>query len=552
MTVDSRQIRAERHVEIGALIQRDRSTVIERWRRRAIEEQPNAKRVHHVVLLDHFDALLAALGSSLAEASDVETAAHRIPAVEHGGQRWQNGWSLPEVVRDYQLLRLVLLEYLDETLERPLRCREVMAVGLALDEAIAASVGMYVSSREEHIRQMERERAERGKQLAEERLRQQAEALRAENERKDSFLATLGHELRNPLAPIRNAIHVLHMREPDAATLAWAKDVVERQVRHMTQLVDELLDVTRIGRGKIKLERRQFDLAELIRTTAADLRSTFEESRLGLTLELPADPVLVAADPVRLTQVVGNLLQNAAKFTDAGGTVTVRLASDPETKRAVVWVTDTGIGIEPAMLGHLFEPFRQAEGSRERSRGGLGLGLALVKGLVELHGGEVSAASPGPGAGSEFMVWLPLDQVPAAPAQAATRKGPLGKPRRILVVDDNRDAADSLRLLLEAVGHQVAVAYAGEDGIQMARHFRPQVVLCDIQMPGTNGYTLAQALKQDPATAGARLLALSGYGSQADRDRCLGAGFERLLTKPVDVEELQQLLSASQPAAIPG
>jgi signal transduction histidine kinase len=543
MTVDSRQLRSERHVEIGSLIQRDRGIVIDRWRRRAVEEQPKAKRVHLDVLLDQFDNFLLALGSSLAEAHDFDTAKHRLPALEHGEQRWETGWSLPELIRDYQLLRMVLLEYLDETLERRLRCHEVMAIGLALDEAIAASAGMYVNFREGFVRQTERERAEREKQAEEDRLRQRAEALHEENRRKDEFLATLGHELRNPLAPIRNAVHVLHMREPDQKTLEWAKDVVERQVRHMTRLVDELLEITRIARGKIQLDRQPLDLAALLRAAVADHHTALEEARLTLHLQLPAEPVLVLGDAVRLNQIVGNLIHNALKFTDSGGEITVALAVDPEKQRAAVTVRDTGIGIEAPMLPRLFETFAQADHSLHRSRGGLGLGLALVKGLVELHGGEVQAASDGPGRGSAFTFWLPLGQgapVQEAPAAAAQ---PAAKTLRILVIDDNHDSADSAQKLLQALGHEVAVAYSGQDGVETASQFRPEVVLCDLQLPGMDGYAVARALRQNPALAGCRLIAVSGYGREEDRHRSLEAGFDHHMTKPVEPDELWRLLT---------
>jgi signal transduction histidine kinase/ActR/RegA family two-component response regulator len=550
MAVSSRLIRSERHAEIGSLIRRDRGVVIDRWRRRAEEEQPNAKRVHREVLLDELDTFLAALGTSLAEAGDLESCRHCVSAVEHGEQRWETGWSLPELVRDYQLLRLVLLEYLDETLTRPIRCREVMAVGLALDEAIAASIGRYVASREEYIRQIERERAEQDSHEEEARLRRQAEALREEARRRDAFLATLGHELRNPLAPIRYAVHALHLKEPTPQTLDWAKEVVERQVQHMTRLVDDLLEISRITQGKSRLDRRPVDLTRLIRDTAEDQAGPRDEAGLTLTLDLPAEPVVVEGDPVRLTQVVGNLLHNATKFTASGGAITVGLARDQQAGRAVVTVGDTGIGIEPAELPHLFDAFRQAKRGQERSRGGLGLGLALVKGLVQLHGGEVRASSAGPGHGATFTFWLPL--APAAvPAETSATSPPVGKSLRILVVDDNRDSADSSRLLLATLGHQVAVAYSGPDAIRIAKQMQPDVVLCDIALPGMDGYAVADALRNEANAAGTRLIAVSGYGSQADARRCLEIGFERLMPKPVDPAELQRVLStgSTPPAA---
>jgi CheY-like chemotaxis protein len=251
--------------------------------------------------------------------------------------------------------------------------------------------------------------------------------------------------------------------------------------------------------------------------------------------------------------VVGNLLGNAAKFTDPGGRVAVRLTADREARRAAVAVSDTGIGIDPELLPRLFDMFTQAERSMSRSRDGLGLGLALVRGLVELHGGGVQAASAGPGQGAEFTFWLPLADSPAAPAGEPAEEGGAGKPLRVLVVDDNRDSADSLRLLLELRGFQAAAAYTGPDGLDAARQFRPDVVLCDLQLPGLDGYAVAQALRQDPTTAHARLIALTGYGSPSDQKRCLEAGYERHLSKPVEPDELYRLLRAdpSDPPDVP-
>lgn len=545
--VSSQSIRSERHVEVGALIERDRGLVIDRWRRRAEDEQPHAQSVHREALVDHLDGFLSALGRRLTEGTDVHGGKQRPLAVEHGAQRWENGWSLPEVVKDYQLMRFVLLEYLDEVLERPLTCREVMAVGLALDEAIAASVGQYVRSREEQIRQLEREHADRAARKKEAGLREQAEALREEGQRREAFLATLGHELRNPLGPIRNAIHALHLGTPDARTLTWVKDVVERQVQHMTRLVEELLEISRILQGKSRLECRNVDLTRLIRETAEDRAQARAQAGVTLALELPEEPVAVAGDPVRLTQILTNLLHNASKFTERGGQITVRLLRDDKAGRAIVAVSDTGIGIEPAELPYLFDPFRQGQSGRDRSREGLGLGLALVRGLVQLHGGEVSAASPGPGRGATFTFWLPLAPTAAADAAVAAPGPSTARALRILVIDDNRDLADSARLLLTAMGHQVTVAYSGPDAIEAANRTAPEVVLCDIALPGMDGYAVASALRQQLGVGGPRLIAVSGYGSQADERRCRQAGFERLMPKPVDPAELQRLLATTAP-----
>jgi signal transduction histidine kinase/CheY-like chemotaxis protein len=536
MPVDPQQVHAEPHPEIGAIIQRDASHIIERWRQRAVLEQPHASRLHHDALLDHLPTFLHQMSRSLAVAVHEGNGWHTPPAGEHGEQRWEHGWSLAEVVRDYQILRLVIAEHLEETLTRPLRGRETMAVGLVLDEAITVSVGAFNRHQQEAVRRAEREQAE-----------QDRKALQEAQRHKDEFLAVLGHELRNPLAPLRNALHVLHVRGADPPTVAWAHGVAERQTHLLTRLVDDLLDVSRISRGKILLRNEEVDLGRLIGSIVADHQRVIENSGLTLETDLPAGPVWVRGDPVRLTQVVGNLLNNAVKFTDPGGRVLVRVALVDDGKRAQVTVRDTGIGIAPDMLPRVFELFAQAEQSRSRSRGGLGLGLALVRGLVELHGGEARAASAGPGQGAEFTIGLPVSQPAAAAGVAAAGDIPARHPLRILVVEDNRDAAETMRVLLELSGHQVVVAHSGSRGVESAREFRPEVVLCDLGLPGMDGLAVARALRQDEATASAHLIAMTGYGSEADQQQCRDAGFDRHLTKPVDPEELQRILAALQP-----
>jgi signal transduction histidine kinase len=409
MNADPGVLRSERHVQVGALIQRNADAIIARWCERVVRENPGAKRLHHQALRDDLPHFLHELGHSMAASQDGETERHRKPAGAHGRQRWEVGWSLHEIVRDYQLLRLVLLEYLDEHLARPLRMREVMALGLALDEAIAASVEAFVHHRDQLLGQLEQERAERErqKQEAEEaRLRQRAEELEQVNRNKDEFLAVLGHELRNPLAPIQNALHVLK-RKRDGETVEWAGALLERQIRQLTRLVDDLLDASRLGQGKMRLQTRRIDLVPLVRAAVEDYRPQLEAAGLTLKVDAPATPVPVEADATRLTQAVGNLLANAAKFTDAGGTVAVAVRHDPASGRAEVEVRDTGIGLDPALAPRLFDVFVQADSGPGRNRGGLGLGLALVRGIVALHGGEVRAASDGPGTGSAFTFWLP-------------------------------------------------------------------------------------------------------------------------------------------------
>jgi PAS domain S-box-containing protein len=384
----------------------------------------------------------------------------------------------------------------------------------------------------------------------EDALRLHAQELAEANRRKDEFLAMLGHELRNPLAPIRNAVQVLRLRAADAQALAWAQEVVERQVHHMTRLVDDLLDVSRITRGKITLHREPLDLARVVRAAAEDYRVALAEAALTLTVDLPDRPVMVVGDATRLAQVLGNLLHNARKFTDPGGQIRVHLAVDRDRQRVTVMVQDTGIGIEPAMLPRVFDTFAQAEQSLARSRGGLGLGLALVKGLVELHGGEVAATSEGSGRGAAFCFALPLTQIPAPLPTAPAVPAPVGKRLRVLVADDNRDAADSLRMLLESVGHEVRVAYTGPAAVEAARQFRPEVVVGDIGLPVLDGYAVARALRQEPAAAEAHLIALSGYASEGHQSQAHEAGFDLHLTKPVDPEQLLRVLaSLSQPTA---
>jgi PAS domain S-box-containing protein len=381
---------------------------------------------------------------------------------------------------------------------------------------------------------------------SEEELQRRAERLAEADRRKDQFLAMLGHELRNPLAPIRNAVEVL-LQAGDQATVAWARDLIDRQTAHLTRLVDELLDASRIVRGKIRLQRQRIDLAEVVRASAEDHRPELEGAGLTLEAQVPAGPVGVHGDGVRLAQVVGNLLNNSRKFTDRGGRVTVRLRE--EDGQAVVSVRDTGIGIDSTVLPGLFQVFSQAQTSLERTQGGLGLGLALVKGLVELHGGSVSAASEGPGRGTEICFRVPLDhgaEEPAVTSAEGRQAGPSPQPEvrscKVLIVEDNHDAADTLRILLELAGHEVAVAYSGPEGVTRARQYRPEAVLCDLGLPGMSGFEVARALRRDPATAAVRLIAVSGYGQEEDQRKAREAGFDHALVKPVELTQLLGLL----------
>jgi PAS domain S-box-containing protein len=375
--------------------------------------------------------------------------------------------------------------------------------------------------------------------------RQRTEALTAANRLKDEFLCMLAHELRNPLGPLLTSVHVLRQPDSPGPARAASLDRIERQVRHLSRLVDDLLDVSRITRGQVQLHRERLDLARLVRTTVEDCRAGVEQAGLTLDIQAPPTPVWVVGDPTRLAQVFHNLLDNAAKFTARGGLIEVRQGVDEGQRQAVVAIRDTGEGIAPELLGRIWEVFAQADRSLDRASGGLGLGLALVKGLVGLHHGQVCAASAGPGHGTEMIVRLPLEPEPAALRDAAAVL-PAGQRLRVVVIEDSRDAADSLRLLLEVLGNEVRVAYTGPDGVRAASAWKPDVVISDIGLPGLDGYGVATQLRRHPATARALLIGLSGYGREEDIRRAGEAGFDHYLVKPAAPEQLLRLLAAGK------
>ena len=363
--------------------------------------------------------------------------------------------------------------------------------------------------------------------------------LRDANRRKDEFLAMLAHELRNPLAPIRNGLHVLRLRA-DPATIERMRDMMERQVTHLVRMVDDLLDVSRLARGSVTLQRERIDLARTVRVCAEDRRRLFEQVRIELVIDVPAGPVWVLGDATRLTQVLGNLLSNAIEGTPAGGSVWVELRLDSAASCAVLSVRDNGAGIAADVLPHVFDVFAQGD---DRHGAGLGLGLATARGLVELHGGHIEAMSTGPSTGTELRVTLPLPPLETEVDRPAVGAGDARDRRRVLVVEDNADAADSVRMLLEMFGYDVTVTYSGQAGIEMAKRVRPHAVVCDIGLPGMDGYAVAVALRGDPETSHAHLIAVTGYGQDDDRRRAFAAGFDEHLTKPVDPQALLDRLS---------
>ncbi len=370
------------------------------------------------------------------------------------------------------------------------------------------------------------------------------QSLREADRRKDEFLAMLAHELRNPLAPLRNALEVLKLPDADPADAARMRAVMERQVEHLVRLVDDLLDVSRIMRGKIALRKEVVELAAVVMRAVETAQPLIEARAHELSVKVDDGAVPLEGDLVRLAQVVSNLLHNAAKYTEPGGRIS--LEARREGAEVVLCVRDNGVGIPPEVLPHVFDLFVQADRSMARSQGGLGIGLTVVKRLVELHGGRVEARSEGPGRGSEFIVRLPAAEGPK-PAPKP-RPAPDGQPaarRRALVVDDNADAAESLAVLLRSAGHEVRTAYDGPSALAAARDLRPEVVLLDLGLPGMDGCEVARRLRQLEGLQGALLVALTGYGSEEDRRRSKEAGFDRHLVKPVDPAELRELFAAA-------
>jgi signal transduction histidine kinase/DNA-binding response OmpR family regulator len=362
--------------------------------------------------------------------------------------------------------------------------------------------------------------------------------------RKNEFLAMLAHELRNPLAPVRNAVQLLRMIGVAEPVLSQARDIIDRQVTHMARLIDDLLDMSRLSRGKILLRQEPLDLVPLVAAVVEDYRRLLEGAGLKMQLRLPDRPLWVIGDPTRLAQVVGNVVHNAEKFTDPGGHVSIHLGAEPQMNLARLSIKDSGIGMDEEMLRRLFEPFNQADGSLDRSRGGLGLGLALVRGLIDLHGGTVRASSPGLGKGTEIAIELPLVSRPDDAAPKLVQNGVARPTYRILLIEDNEDAAESMRVLLTLCGHQVEVAATGPAGVRAAGERPPEVVLCDIGLPGgMDGYSVARSLRAEPSLATTCLIALTGYGQEEDQRRSREAGFDLHLTKPVDFAELQEALA---------
>jgi PAS domain S-box-containing protein len=369
-------------------------------------------------------------------------------------------------------------------------------------------------------------------------------ALREADRRKDEFLATLAHELRNPLAPIRQAAMILKSPAATDTQKRWSHDVIGRQVHHMALLLDDLLDISRITRGMLELRVEMVELADVIDAAVETARPAIDAKRHTFSVLAPDHPVQLAADPMRLAQVLSNLLTNAAKYTDPEGQIQLRAAL--EGRVVTICVADTGIGIPPFAIDSVFEMFSQVKSGQDRSEGGLGIGLSLSKGLVQLHGGEIEAKSPGLGRGSEFIVRLPVQALAARRQPVDTRASMEPRVgRRILIADDNRDAAESLAMLLQLDGHEVTIVHDGQAALAAVQSRRPEIVLLDIGMPKLSGYEVARQVRQGLLGRTVTLVAVTGWGQESDKARALAAGFNHHFTKPIETERLNELIRST-------
>ncbi|MBS0418474.1 MAG: response regulator [Proteobacteria bacterium] len=391
-----------------------------------------------------------------------------------------------------------------------------------------------------------RQTAEAALARANARLEATMAALREADRKKDEFLATLAHELRNPLAPVMHAVKLMESPSADEHQRQWGREVIARQVQRMALLLDDLLDVSRITRGRLELRKDYVDLQTLVSSAVETARPLIDAKNHSLTVNLPAEPVELEVDPLRLSQALSNLLTNAAKYTDAQGRITLTAAHDAAGLE--IRVTDNGIGIEPTVIRGLFEMFSQIDSAIDRAEGGLGIGLALVRGLVGLHGGTVQATSTGLGQGSEFTIRLPSSVVvgPRSRSVQEPEAVPVagGHRCRIVVADDNRDAADSLQVLLELAGHDVAVAYNGQEALDLGSRQRPSVFVLDVGMPDMTGYEVARRIRQQAWGRGVLLLAVTGWGQDDDKEKAKAAGFDHHFTKPVNPDEVEERVAA--------
>jgi len=500
--------------------------LVARWRLAARADDTQAQACQRLNLSDaeiddHFPALLDAVVRALRNHG---TASVEREGAEHGHHRRELGYNVAETLWELTLFRQMLLGVVEEfeagteTLSRKERAAVEKRILDVLDRSIKASVEQYVGEPEQ-----ERDRV--------------VEQLRQSNVAKDRFLAMLSHELRNPLAPIMSAAHTLRLALLADPRLGRAAEIIERQARYQARLLDDLLEVNRIAHGKIELKREEVPFQAAVRHAVESCRPAIEAKSLRLGVEVPEDALVVLADPVRLAQVVTNILTNAVKFTQDAGSIRLTVVEEPG--QVVMRVQDTGIGITPEMLPHVFDMFAQAEISLDRSTGGLGVGLTLAKSLTEMQGGQIEAYSSGLGKGAVFTLRLPRHRT--EPAKRKVPHLPLG--RRVAVVEDNEDARRALTDLLEGMGLTVLPAADGQEALRLAAEENPEVFVVDIGLPGMSGYDLARILRELPGTQQRLLIALTGYGTAEDKKRAAEAGFDYHLTKPADVDQLYRLVT---------
>lgn len=518
--------------DIASFLRERRDDIMRDWEERVARE-PREITLADSVLRNHLPSFLDELADWLEGGEAPGTSRMRSAAAMHAVQRLDHSFQLTQLVHEYRLLRTAILHLLLETESAEEkragnggmaeRVVELARLNAGLDFAITDGVESFVEEREHRLGE----------------ARDQAATWREMDRRKSNFLAILSHELRNPLTPIHNSLFLLDHAAPGSEQAGRAKDVLHRQTDHLTRLIDQLLDVTRVSHGKVELHRRILDARDIVRATCDDHRSSFEQNRIELRIEEPAAPVFTNADPTRLTQVLANLLDNAAKFTPPRGGVVVSVGI--ASAEVEIRVRDSGIGMEADQLERAFEPFAQAENTLARTKGGLGLGLALAKGLVEMHGGRVLARSEGLGFGSEIVVTLPRSEPPAKEVEKAAVVAAPGS--LVLLIEDNVDAAKTLGEILEMGGHRVHLAHDGATGIRLARELKPDAVLCDIGLPDVNGYEVAQALRADESLRSTKLIAVTGYAHFSDKEKAKDAGFDAHLTKPPDIGLLNALLT---------
>jgi|KBSSwiStaDraftv2_1062776.scaffolds.fasta_scaffold54201_3 signal transduction histidine kinase len=511
-----------------------------------------------------YEAILSGLGENLIKANSGREALEHLLKTEitvvlmDVSMPELDGFELAEIIRQHPrfqktaiiFVSAVHLSDLDQVKGYKSGAVDYVSVPV-IPELLRAKVSVFAElyrktrDSERLTRELEDRVTARTAELEASMLRQMAltEQLREADRRKDEFLALLAHELRNPLAPVVNAVNIMRLKQNVDPDLLWCREVIERQAIQLTRLVDDLLDVSRITLGKIKLRPERLDIATAIAGAVELSRPLIESHRHEFSITMPEQPIALNGDLARLTQVVANLLNNAAKYQNEAGRI--ELIVEQVEREAIITVRDRGIGIPPQMLSEVFELFSQGERTLDRSQGGLGIGLSLVKTVVEMHGGSVSATSDGVDRGSAFVIRLPClrpGESNGRPTAHPTLRN-VGPPRRILVVDDSKDAAESLAMLLSLSGHQVMVAHDGMQAVAMAAAERPEVILLDIGLPGMDGYEVCRRARQGGLTD-ALIIAMTGYGQERDRQRSKDAGFDTHTVKPVELSHLLELLAA--------